>query len=555
MRSLRQCLLDTDPVILRVIALRWSIDQPGVKPRDLAEQLEAKIGTPARAAVVIGELPLPEQDALRALLTAGGTLPVANFSQRFGSIRSVGPARLEREQLWRAPISPAENLWYLGLLYRGFEQLPSGAMREVFFSPAELLPLLPLLKTPDRSGVPLEICAAPEEMRASGEALADDLCTLLSQLHNNFVRVPGMSLRSIVDPLRSTLSTQLRDTQGARLEFLLHVAARAHLIKISGQRLRPDPKYSTDWLRAPGLDQLRALFEAWRTDPAWNDLQHAKRLHVEKAVTLRSDTLAVRAVILTALRAAVPDAWHTFESLLERVKAESPDFLRTDFDTDYVRDAATGEYLRGFAHWDRVEGALLHYVLTGPLFWLGLIETDAGATAFSLTPRGAKLLGLAQESVEVAASDRGFVVRADATIHVAAARRYDRFQLARIADLVVVANEEYRYRLTPSSLTRANSQKISTEKVLAFLAQSANQGVPPTLTKALQRWAAKGTEVKVSRAVIVQVKDAAILKRWQESPKTRGIPIEVLGPTAARINEKDWPKLVALLAEAGVLVD
>jgi len=555
MRSLRQCLLDTDPVILRVIAARWSLDLTGVKPRDLAEQLETTIGTPARATGVIGDLPLPEQDALRALLTAGGTLPVANFSQRFGSIRSVGPARLEREQLWRAPISPAENLWYLGLLYRGFEQLPSGAMREVFFAPAELLPLLPLLKAPDRSGVPLEICAAPEGIRASGEALADDLCTLLSQLHNNFVRVSGASLRSSIDPLRSTLSTQLRDTQATRLEFLLHVAARAHLIKITGQRLRPDPKYSTDWLRAPGLDQLRALFEAWRTDPAWNDLQRSNRLQVEKAVALRSDALAVRAAILSVLRAAVPGAWHTFESLFARVKTQSPDFLRTDFETDYLRDAATGEYLRGFAHWDQVEGMLFHYVLTGPLFWLGLIETDAGATAFSLTMRGAKLLGLAQESIEVADIDRGFVVRANATIHVSPARRYDRFQLARVADLIAAVGDEYRYRLTPSSLTRANSQKITTEKVLAFLAQSADHDFPPTLTKALQRWAAKGTEVKVTRAVIVQVKDAAILKRLQESPRTRSIPIEVLGPTAARINEKDWPKLVALLAEAGVLVD
>ncbi len=113
---------------------------------------------------------------------------MANFSQRFGSIRSVGPARLEREQLWRSPISPAENLWYLGLLYRGFEQLPNGAMREVFFAPAELAPLLPLLKAPDRSVEPLEIAAAPTDIRSSGEALADDLCTLLSHLHNNFVR-------------------------------------------------------------------------------------------------------------------------------------------------------------------------------------------------------------------------------------------------------------------------------------------------------------------------------------------------------------------------------
>ena len=255
----------------------------------------------------------------------------------------------------------------------------------------------------------------------------------------------------------------------------------------------------------------------------------------------------------------MPSAWHTFESLYARVKAQSPDFLRTDFDTDYLRDAVTGEYLRGFAQWDQVEGVLLHYVLTGPLFWLGLIELDAGATAFSLTARGAKLLGLAQEAGELTEADRGFVVRADATIHVAAVRRYDRFQLARVADLIAVvaagAGTEYRYRLTPSSLTRANSQKISTEKVLAFLAQSADHDFPPTLTKALQRWAAKGTEVKVTRAVIVQVKEAAILKRLQESPRTRSIAIEVLGPTAARINEKDWPRLVALLAEAGVLVD
>src|SRR5512136_473773 len=162
MRSLRQCLLDTDAVVLRVIAERWSLNPIGLKPRDLVERLEETISSPAQAASILEELPGAEQDALRALLAAGGTLPVANFSQRFGSIRSVGPARLEREQLWRTPISPAENLWYLGLLYRGFEQLPTGAMREVFFAPAELLPLLPLLKAPDRAITPLEITSAPE---------------------------------------------------------------------------------------------------------------------------------------------------------------------------------------------------------------------------------------------------------------------------------------------------------------------------------------------------------------------------------------------------------
>src|SRR5512143_3247601 len=174
MRSLRQCLLDTDPVVLRVIAERWSLNPIGLKPRELVDRLEETISTPARAIVLLEDLPGAEREALRALLTAAGTLPVANFSQRFGSIRSVGPARLEREQLWRNPISPAENLWYLGLLYHGFEQLPGGAMREVVFAPAELTPLLPLLKAPDRTVAPLEIAAAPADIRSSGEALADD---------------------------------------------------------------------------------------------------------------------------------------------------------------------------------------------------------------------------------------------------------------------------------------------------------------------------------------------------------------------------------------------
>jgi hypothetical protein len=374
-------------------------------------------------------------------------------------------------------------------------------------------------------------------------------------LHNNFVRSSDPRLRAVIEPLRSTLAAQLRDTHPARLEFLLHHAERARLIKIAGQRLRPDPQRSTDWLRAPALDQLRVLFEAWRTNAAWHDLQRAQAVHVEKAVSLRGDLVAVRAAILASLQAAVPGAWHRFATLFARLKSQSPDFLRTDFDTDYLRDAATGEYLRGFAMWDRVEGALIQQVLSGPLFWLGLIDLDLSKSAFCVTPHGARLLGITSAAGEAAEADRWFTVRSDATLHVSPARRYDRFQVARVADLIAVVNDEYRYRLTPSSLTRANSQKISTEKVLAYLEQAADQGVPPTLSKAMQRWASKGTEVKVERAVIVQVKDAAILKRLQESPRTRGLSIEPLGPTAARINEKDWPKLVSILAEAGVLVD
>jgi hypothetical protein len=557
MRSLRQCLLDTEPVMLRIVAARWSLDPTGLKPRELAEKIEDTIGSPARATPLIEVLPDAERDALRVLLAAGGTLPVANFAQRFGSVRSVGPARLEREQLWRNPISPAENLWYLGLLYRGFEQLPNGAMREVFFAPSELLPLLPLLKSTARAIEPLEISVAPAHIRSvvAHAALADDMCTLLSHLHNNFVRVSANTLRSAIPALQT--AALWRDAEAERLAFILQMADRAQLLRLTGQRLRPNSYPCADWLCAATLDQLRVLFEAWRTDVQWDDFKHMRRVQVERATSLRNDPAAVRAVVLDAVRAAVPGAWHTVDALCARLKAQAPDFLRADFDVDYLKDATTGEYLRGFAAWDRVEGMLIRYLISSPLFWLGAIDLEAGTapTLFCLTSIGAALLGLSTEQTVAPAESWRFAIHADATIDLAAARRYDRFQLARVADLIVIADDEYRYRLSPSSLMRAASQKISAAKVSAFLTEASGQSVPLSLRKAIERWNSKGTEVKVERAVIVQVNDAAILKRLQESPKTRGIAIEVLGPTAARINEKDWPKLVTILAEAGVLVD
>ncbi len=553
MRTLRQCLLDVDPILLRVIAARWSIDATGLKPRDLIAHLENAIGDPARSSPLLDQLTAPERDALRTVLAAGGTLPAPNFTQRFGVIRLFGPARLEREQPWRAPANAAEGLWYLGLVFKGFEQLPTGTMREVFIAPQELAPLLPRLKSHTPTVEPLPIAPSPDQVRTSAAALADDVCTLLSHLHNQFVRTQG---RSTAAMLRTSLESNLRDADDARFDFMLHTADRAQLVKLAGQRLKPDARLSTEWLQAAEFDQLRRLFEAWRNDPTWSDLEHVTSLQLERAVSIRADAVATRAAILEALHAAVPQAWHTVETLVQRLKGQSPDFLRTDFDTDYVRATEGGEYLRGFTAWERVEGALIRAVLTGPLYWLGIVNLAAGdqTLAFSLTPRGAMLLGLEAELANHRQAQH-FTVRANATLDVAALRRYDRFKAARIAELIAIDGDTYRYRLTPSSLARAVSQKIDAAKVIDFLSRASGQALPPSLAKAIQRWSRKGTEVKVERAVIVRVKDAAILKRLQESPKTRNISIEPLGPTAARINEKDWPKLVSILAEAGVLVD
>jgi hypothetical protein len=559
MRTLRQCLLDTDAVLLRVVATRWLIDATGLKPRDLSAQLGRVLGDPTRSSKMIEALSTAERDALRALLMADGTLPALNFSQRFGSIRPVGPARLEREQPWRNPVSPAEGLWYLGFIYRGFEQMPSGVMREVFFTPKEFAPLLPLLKISASIVEPLPLVSLPEHVEALDEHLADDLCTLLDTLHNNFVRVSG-SLKLPIDHAR--LDRLLHRSDAAWIDFIVRLAVRARLLKIDHQRLRPDPKPAADWLQANSRDQLRILFETWRTEPQLT--LSALPFVIEPKGAWLPKPVEACSTILTVVRGAVPNAWHAFQALLDRIKTQSPDFARSEFDTGYIKNTATGEYLRGFEAWPQVEGELIRLVLSHPLHWLGMIDLGSPdptsnaqlPTSFRLNHIGASLLGL--ESAEAAQSanrDQPFIIHTDSTIAVAATRRYDRFQLARIANLIDRRQAEYIYRITPSSLVRAQSQKITSVKAIEFLSQAAGKSLPPSVAKAIERWTKKGAEVKVERAVIVRVKDAAILKRLQESPKTKSIAIEVLGPTAARINERDWPKLAAILAESGVLVD
>src|SRR5690606_27519516 len=84
---------------------------------------------------------------------------------------------------------------------------------------------------------------------------------------------------------------------------------------------------------------------------------------------------AARGKVLAWLQAAPPSQWWSLTAFVADVKQHQPAFQRPsgDFDAWYLRDAQ-GAYLRGFEHWESVEGALLRYLISGPLHWLGLLE-------------------------------------------------------------------------------------------------------------------------------------------------------------------------------------
>ena len=179
MRDLRRSLLQHDIALLRVIGESWGADLLGLSPRTAAQQLVEAILS-ADLSAEIADLPTEVQSAVQALLAAGGRLAVDSFTRQFGSIRPFGPARMERERPWANPDSPAEVLWYHGLLFRAFDQIESGS-QEFVYLPDEV-----------SAALPVPAAASPREQpqlvpaegligsRSPVAGLVDDCCTLLA---------------------------------------------------------------------------------------------------------------------------------------------------------------------------------------------------------------------------------------------------------------------------------------------------------------------------------------------------------------------------------------
>jgi len=558
MRPLHQCLLDVDLVHLQAIARFWDVELATNRKREAAAQLAEAMTRPESVADVREALPDDQRQALEALVVADGQMPLRVFARQWGEIRAMGPGRLERERPWREPISPAEGLWYRGFISRAFEQGSEGAY-EVVFIPPELLAHLPTLPA-SLPTIAVEPAVEPATVHSASDAFLDDACTLLAYLQNEHVRPDpdgGWPARP-----EARLARRLRDPDRARLAFLHHLAHVLEWLRLTDSgHLRPDPEPAVAWLQSSTGEQRRALVQAWREDPTWNELFHVPSLRPEDTGAWHNDPLVARKALLHHLTTCSPGTWYQLDDLVAAIKQVDPDFQRPggDYTSWYIRDAATGAYLSGFESWDAVEGALIRHTITGPMAWLGLADLgaaspDAPPIAFRLTQVGVASLGRTEISPEPEPGP--LVLRPDFTVLVPPPRRYARFQLARVADWARTGDPfAFIYRLTPNSLERARQQGIPIGRVLEFLGQVTDAPVPRFVEAALTRWEAQGREAQLERPVLLRLASEQLMEQVASSPRTRGLIAERIGPTAAVVRERDWPRLVIALGEMGLLPD
>jgi hypothetical protein len=523
MLTILHALQDEGPDHWRVVAQAWGVEYP-VSARDPLADLIAAILDPGRVAGGYRELPPEARAAVDGLRRAGGKIPVAEFFYRNGEIRQMGAARRQREQPWLDPVSVSERLWYSGWLGRAFIRAGS-EVQEYIFLPGDLEALIPAgAAGAATSGNLLSYQPARHETiyRAEYRA-AEDACTLLA-----FVRNWPQPEHRPIERWNPAKPLPLHIREKAFFFLLVQVLKEQGLIR--GDPSAPDPEFARAFLERSPEESTIALMKGWRDSPAWNDLERMGGLVPEG--NWPNDPPRARANFLEALRAFPREEWISIDSAVAAIRHAHLEFLRlaSEFDVWQLRDR-TGEFLRGIDSWDRVEGALVRYYLTGPLAWLGAVERAPAEDprAFRITPLADGLWN--EEKLSIHAPEARARIRSDGTILIMPGTPLLlRYQLARCTDWLGLKAGAYRYGFSPRALDRARGQGVRSAHILPLL-ENLVGSVPAGLAGAIRRWEERGTEVSLrSEQVLIARSPEAAEKIAALASRDRGVITRLDGP-------------------------
>lgn len=551
MRELVQNFKKMDLGFLHIIAELWEIDISKINEDEIAPILANRIKTKISEINTINKFPVDVQSALTDLIHNRGAMPWSVFAHQHGTIREIGAARRDREKPYRFSISPAEFLWYRGILFRAFQDTTNGA-EEFAYIPQDLLSAIPQSsETQDTlPGRPALQDECVIQILAN-DAILDQTCTLLAALRLEYDQ---KQLETIAcEWLGICPTSPIQHQYNPTIPGLIQLLRSAELLT---QEQMPILETTRVFLESSRGEALKHLYDTWKNSFTFNELRMVPSLIFEGK--WQNDPLKARQAILSFLSQIPSKVWWNLSSLTTAIKQENPDFQRRagEYDSWYIRSSASNTSLRGFNHWDDIEGALIRFIICGLLHWLGLVDLAAATesssiTAFRITPWGDSLLkdqlpaGFKEENQPI-------YIYADGRILVPnCAPRATRYQISRFCRWERKKTEEYQYRITPESLEQAARQNLRVDHIIALLQRHA-ASIPPSLTHALSRWEKYGCEARLEEVTVLRVRDTEIINQLKKSKVARFLG-DSLGPASIIIKPGGWEKVQGFLFEQGYL--
>lgn len=538
MPNLIQSLQARDLGHLRIVAGLWGVELVSTENDAALKELTTILLNQELVCEIADSLLADAQSALAGLVEAGGKMPWAAFARRFGEIREAGPGRRDREQEYLHPVSAAETLFYRAFLARAFFDTPNGA-QEFAYIPEDMLPLL--LRKDESRPLPT---SAPKE---SGQGVMEEPPGRLATQKEHERPLPATDrllddTTTLLAALRMGLEPPEMQVPARVVKEFLQAAGI-----VSGETSRPEQVKS--FLEMSRLQAINLLTKSWQESSTLNELRLIPSLVCEGEWT--NQPLAARKFVFHLLEALPEGKWWSLPAFIRAIKDKYPDFQRPvgDYDSWFIKRLSDETYLRGFASWDEVDGALVRYLITGPMHWLGVVELASpeeseSITAFRVNER--QIASLEKGKLTVASNGRISVPRL--------VPRVTRYLISRFCEWDEPKPDEYRYRVTTGSLKKAQKESLKVSQLLALLAKNSVSEIPPAFVRALKRWEMNGTEARVEIQTILRVSRPEVLEELRKSKAGRFLG-EALGPVTVVIKPGAQSRVLAALAELGLLAD
>jgi hypothetical protein len=537
MPDLSHTLQGNDLGFLRMVAGAWGIELNSPDAYIALPVLVNGMQNRRLAGEVIESLPDGARSALKALIENEGILPWSLFCRKFGEVRVMGAAKRDRERPDLNPGSPAELLWYRSLIGKAFFNLPPEP-QEFAYIPEDLLEFLPELgfSGPQPFGRPASPIESAHAIPAD-DWLLDHACTLLAALR--------------LDPKLDGLATPDWKTPIPVLTCLLQTAG------VLDDNNAPLPENTRSFLEASRASALSKLCRSWLSSAFFNELRLLPGLAFEGE--WNNHPLETRQLLLEMVSTLPQDKWWNLASFVAAVRERQPDFQRPagDYDSWFIRKEGSQEYLRGFSSWDEVDGALIRFIITGPMHWLGLMDLAAPSpgeppAAFRPSAWAASLYhGQPPKSLSI----ENAPVRVTAAGHLRLSNltpRSARYLIARLCEWQGETEKEYHYQVTPASLERARQQGLRTSHLVSLIKKHTSDPVPPSLLQALERWEQFGVQAGIKKVSLLKVASPDILEALRKTRCARYLG-EVLNLTTVVIKPNGEEIVRSTLAELGYL--
>ncbi len=343
-----------------------------------------------------------------------------------------------------------------------------------------------------------------------------------------------------VPPAPSPVSDEARDELARavgvtpdRLDFALRLLiALGSVTAAPGQPLGIVEQPFNDWLAQPLLDRALTLFAAYANLNTWTELDRLSELHHPAphlrhagnvaygqtyASTLGSLSVA-RGFLMLMLRRASPNRWIDLEAFVERARAFHINLN--------VWPLVQGVYLdlngrqpniANAKDWQDVYGSFLETVLTGPLWWQGVVELATRldrVAAFRLTEFGARLFGQNLDYAPPRNDDNHgrkattFLPNGDLALHIETASSDLLSLLTQVCEARSDPAGQLIYRLSPAGVSRMFESGWDEAKLIGAVQKSIGQPLPDSWRESItQWWANYGTLHLYADVAVIELAD------------------------------------------------